>query len=231
MDDLREPAPLVALVDDEPAVTDALEFLLDSVRIHSRTFRSGFEFLDAIPDIRRPLCAVVDLRMPEMSGLELQRRLRDTGVELPLSFLTAHGDVPAAVEAMRAGAVDFIQKPLNPDLFLATVNAMIRIAKDRYQKNLRREAARAALAMLTRRERQVLLGLLRAQSSKQIAKRLDMNPRTVDVHRANLMRKLAVPNRDQLLRLFGDSTFDELVTPDTGGSEELARLAGTTSGR
>lgn len=210
-------SPLVALVDDEASVTDALSFLLDSVRIDSRAFASGKAFLAELPSIDRPVCAVVDLRMPELSGMELQQRLKETGEDLPLLFLTAHGDVPAAVEAMRNGAVDFIQKPFNPDAFLNSVNTLIRIARERHDEKLRRGRNNAALAKLTPRERQVLQGLLRAQSSKQIARDLGMNPKTVDVHRANLMHKLAVRSRDQLLLMFGK--FDE---DDASGTPAIA---------
>jgi len=195
---------LVLLVDDEHAVTEGLAWLLESVRIPSRAFDSAGALLKALPGIEGPACAVVDMRMPEMTGLELQERLRDLGVELPIVFLTAHGDVPAAVRAMQGGAVDFMQKPFNPEAFLASVNRMIRLAQARHVLRLQRARKEELRARLTPREREVLGGLLRAQSSKEIARRIGINPKTVDVHRANLMRKLGATGTGELVALFSD---------------------------
>lgn len=195
---------LVLLVDDEHAVTEGLTWLLESVRIQSRAFDSPGALLKALPAIKGPACAVVDMRMPEMTGLELQERLRDLGIELPIVFLTAHGDVSAAVRAMQGGAVDFMQKPFNPDAFLASVNRMIRLAQVRHELRQRRARLEELRARLTPREREVLGGLLRAQSSKEIARHIGINPKTIDVHRANLMRKLGVTRAGELVALFSD---------------------------
>lgn len=195
---------VVLLVDDERAVTDGLAWLLESVRIPSRAFHTPSALLRALPGIEGPACAVVDMRMPEMTGLELQERVRDLGVELPIVFLTAHGDVPAAVRAMQGGAVDFMQKPFNPDAFLASVNRMIRLAQTGHDLRQRRARLEELRARLTPREREVLAGLLRAQSSKEIARRIGINPKTVDVHRANLMKKLGVTGTGELVALFSD---------------------------
>jgi FixJ family two-component response regulator len=126
----------VFLVDDEKSVTDALAWLLDSVKIRSRAFSSASAFLEALGKFSGAACAVVDLRMPEMSGLELQSRISDIGHDLPLIFLTAHGDIPAAVNAMQAGAIDFIQKPFNPEKFLASVQRAMRLAGQRHAKRV-----------------------------------------------------------------------------------------------
>lgn len=193
---------LVLLVDDEPAVTDALAWLLESVRTPSRAFHSPAALLRALPAMDGPICAVVDMRMPEMTGLELQERVRELGIELPIVFLTAHGDVPAAVRAMQGGAVDFMQKPFDPDAFLASVYRMVRLAQDRHAQRRRQARIEELRARLTPRERQVLDGLLRAQSSKEIARRIGINPKTVDVHRANLSRKLGATGTGELVALF-----------------------------
>lgn len=193
----------VYLVDDERSVTDALAWLLESVKISSRPFSSALEFLAKLPELERPACAVLDLRMPEMSGLELQRRMLDAGHDMPLIFLTAHGDVPAAVNAMQAGAVDFLQKPFNPDAFLTSVQRAVRLARERHARQLSELDLRRSLAQLSTRERDVLRELLDGRTSKEIAKALSISPKTVDVHRANVMRKMGVGSSAELLRLLG----------------------------
>lgn len=200
----------VLLVDDEPGLTDALAWLLESVRIQSRAFSSATAFIEALPRLSGPKCAVIDLRMPEMSGLELQKWLIEHGHDIPMMFLTAHGDVPAAVNAMQAGAVDFVQKPFNPDAFLRSVNRIVRLARERHERQCRQHAVDELQAKLSTRERDVLACLLRGQSSKEVARKLDISPKTVDVHRANIMKKLMVSNVSELQRL--------LTAHDPGGS-------------
>ena len=191
----------VFLVDDDPEVTASLAWLLESVKIATRTENSPLAFLQAIREVSGPACAVLDLRMSEMSGLELQQRLTAEGLEIPLIFLTAHGDVPAAVNAMQAGAVDFLQKPFNPQVFLSGVNRMIRQARERFGE--REEKARLArlLAKLSRREADVLDALFDGLTSKEIGRLLEVSPKTVDVHRANIMRKLGVSTGTGLTRM------------------------------
>jgi len=194
---------VVFLVDDETGVTDALCWLLDSVKIPSRAFHSASTFLAALDRFDGPACAVLDLRMPEMSGLELQQRLREAGHDLPLIFLTAHGDVPAAVNAMQAGALDFVQKPFNPNDFLASVRRAIRQARARYEAHEVDEELRRRLGQLSPREVDVLRGLLDGRTSKEIARDLDISPKTVDVHRANVMRKMGAGTSTELVRMMG----------------------------
>lgn len=191
----------VLLVDDERDVTDALMWLLESVKIQSRAFNSASDFLAALPRIRGPMCAVLDLRMPEMSGLELQQRLVDEGYDIPLIFLTAHGDVPAAVNAMQVGAIDFVQKPFNPQAFLASINRIVRLARERHAQQQSDREFRDQLARLSTREAEVLKGLLDGRTSKEIARLLNISPKTVDVHRANVLRKMMVSNVAELVRL------------------------------
>lgn len=196
-------AVLVLLVDDEPGVTDALTWLLESVRIPSRAFASAHDFLRALGEIDGPVCAVLDLRMPEMSGLELQQRLLEAGHDLPVMFLSAHGDVPAAVNAMQAGAVDFLQKPLNPQAFLTSVNRIIRLARERYAVRQHELVLQRELRKLSSREIDVLEGLRRGHTSKEIARALEISPKTVDVHRANILRKMKVSSAAELIRRIG----------------------------
>ncbi len=196
-------AVLVLLVDDEPGVTDALTWLLESVRIPSRAFASAHDFLRTLGEIDGPVCAVLDLRMPEMSGLELQQRLLEAGHDLPVMFLSAHGDVPAAVNAMQAGAVDFLQKPLNPQAFLTSVNRIIRLARERYAVRQHELVLQRELRKLSSREIDVLEGLRRGHTSKEIARALEISPKTVDVHRANILRKMKVSSAAELIRRIG----------------------------
>lgn len=182
------PAVQVFLVDDESTVTDALMWLLESVKIPSRSFDSADDFRQALRDARGPVCAVLDLRMPGVSGLELQQQLIDD----PLIFLSAHGDVPAAVNAMQQGAIDFLQKPVNAQAFLHSINRIVRQARERFRSRQRDLGIRQQLDRLSARELEVLDGLLDGRTSKEIARLLDISPKTVDVHRASVMRKLGV---------------------------------------
>lgn len=198
---MRDEPVSVFIVDDEPEVTGSLAWLLKSVNIPARTFNSPTAFLNAVRSTTGPICAVLDLRMPEMSGLELQQQLIAEKLEMPLIFLSAHGDVPAAVNAMQMGAVDFLQKPFNPQDFLKCINRMLRQAKERYDSRERALALRAHLDKLSGREIEILDALIAGQTSKEIARRFEISPRTVDVHRANIIRKMAVTSSTELLRL------------------------------
>lgn len=204
---------LVFLVDDEPGVTDALGWLLESVKIPSRAFQSASAFLAALDRFDGAACAVLDLRMPEMSGLELQQRLTEAGHDLPLIFLTAHGDVPAAVNAMQAGAVDFVQKPFNPNSFLVSVRRAIQQARERFEERTADREQQRRLGQLSAREVDVLRGLLDGRTSKEIAKGLNISPKTVDVHRANVLRKMGAATSAELVRMLGRASALPSVLP------------------
>lgn len=191
----------VFLVDDDPEVTASLVWLLDSVKIDARPVNSPLAFLQAVREAERPVCAVLDLRMSEMSGLELQQQLAAEGLEIPLIFLTAHGDVPAAVNAMQAGAVDFLQKPFNPQVFLNCVNRLVRQARERFGERAERARLQRQLGKLSKREADVLDALFDGLTSKEIGRQLQVSPKTIDVHRANIMRKMAVSTSTELMRL------------------------------
>lgn len=193
----------VLLVDDDKDVTDALAWLLDSVKIRSRAFSSASAFLEALGGLEGAACAVVDLRMPQMSGLELQNQMAKAGRDLPLIFLTAHGDISVVVNAMRAGAIDFIQKPFNPDKFLDSVQRAMRLAGERHARHVADLGIRRRVAQLSAREQEVLHSLLDGRTSKEIAAALAISPKTVDVHRANVMRKMGVASGVELVRLVG----------------------------
>ena len=194
------PPVQVVLVDDETEVTDALKWLLDSVKISSTAFNSATPFLAAVRDCKGPTCAVLDLRMPEISGLELQQQLLQQGHDLPLIFLSAHGDVPAAVNAIQSGALDFLQKPFNPQVFLNSVNRMLKLARERHEIRQRRLELDKQLGQLSQREAEVLNYLVKGNTSKEIAQLLDISPKTVDVHRANILHKMQVKTLTELRR-------------------------------
>ena len=193
----------VFLVDDEAEVTDALVWLLDSIKMKSRAFSSAAPFLQAVRDATGPVCAVLDMRMPEMSGLEIQKALRDEGFDLPLFFLSAHGDIPAAVNAIQLGAVDFLQKPFKPQQFLDAINHIHRLARERFSAAQARAQLQRQMDRLSGREAEVLDLLARGYTSKEIAQKLIISPKTVDVHRANVMHKMGARSAAELQRMMG----------------------------
>lgn len=200
MSEPLQPADIF-LLDDEPQVTDGLVWLLESVKLKARVFHEPQRFIDAVRRHRGPLCAVLDLRMPRMSGLEVQQALVDSGHDIPLFFLTAHGDVPAAVNAMQGGAMTFLQKPFRTQEFLDAVNRLLEAAVLRFDRAARRREASQRLDKLSARELEVLERMLQGMTSKEIARALAISPKTVDVHRSNLMRKLDAESVSTLHKL------------------------------
>jgi FixJ family two-component response regulator len=194
----------VYIIDDEEDLRDALSMLMRAVGLRVVTFASARDFLQNIQQ-RESGCLVLDIRMPGMSGIELQAELHKRRVRLPIVFLTGHGDVPLAVQAMKAGAVDFIQKPLDEHrLVVAVMNAL----KSNDANNMLTESAIGTttppsekLALLSRRERDVLDHLVNGKASREIAILLSISIKTVEFHRANIREKLGVTNLPELLRL------------------------------
>jgi len=188
----------VFIVDDDDAVRDSIQELVESVDLQAQSYASGQAFLDSFQP-ERPGCLVVDVRMADMSGLLLQQKLGDLGAGIPIIIITGHGDVPMAVHALQAGAVDFIQKPYRDQLLLDSI--IKALAAD---AAARRSAAGTDdldrhLAALTKREREVLDKLLEGGSSKHIARDLGISPRTVEAHRQNLLHKLEVGSVKELM--------------------------------
>jgi two-component system, LuxR family, response regulator FixJ len=191
---------LIYIVDDDEAVRDSLSLLLGTRGYTVRTFASAPEFLAAAPTLR-PGCLIADVRMPGMDGLELRRRLVDRAMAFPLILITGHGDVPLAVRAMKAGAVDFIEKPFTAEAILnSAAVALSRLALPGEQDQLVATAA-ARLDQLTPRERDVLQGLLAGLPNKSIAYDLSISPRTVEIHRARVMDKMGARNLSELIRM------------------------------
>ena len=191
---------LVYVVDDDEAVRDSLSLLLEARGYTVRSFAGAPEFLAAARALR-PGCLIADIRMPEMDGLELQQRLIERGLPFPLIMITGHGDVPLAVRAMKAGAIDFIEKPFTAQTILNSVAAaLVRVAEPHGQDEIALAAA-ARLTLLTPREREVLQCLLVGLPNKSIAYDLAISPRTVEIHRARVMEKMQADSLSHLVRL------------------------------
>ena len=193
-------AELVHVIDDDPAVRDSLSFLLETASLETRVYDSAIAFLEALPEVTSG-CVVTDVRMPEMTGIELVRRLKAQGFTLPIIMITGHADVPLAVEAMKAGVADFIEKPFNDDILLAAIATALRSGEEG-----RRGAAEVAeitgrLTSLSGREREVLDGLVAGHANKVIAFDLGISPRTVEIYRANVMTKMKAASLSELVRM------------------------------
>jgi two-component system response regulator FixJ len=189
----------VHVIDDDDAVRDSLSFLLENAGMQARTYESARAFLDQMPADSG--CVITDIRMPDMSGIELLRRLSELGSKFQVIVITGHGDVPLAVEAMRLGAVDFIEKPFEDEVLLAAVRSAVARRADVAQIKVDRAAVIARLQSLSAREKQVLDGLVAGHPNKVIAFDLGISPRTVEVYRANLMTKMQASSLSDLVRM------------------------------
>ncbi len=192
--------PIVYVIDDDDAARQSLAFLLQTAGVRTRSFDSAKAFLDVLPTIDAG-CVITDVRMPEISGIDLLRRIKDGGAELPVIVITGHGDISLAVEAMKIGAADFLEKPFDDELLLSAVRA----ALDKEAIVARHKAEIAGihekLAALSNRERQVLEGLVAGHANKNIAFDLGISPRTVEIYRANVMTKMAANSLSDLVRM------------------------------
>jgi len=199
--------PTVFIVDDDEAYLDSVQELVHSVGLVSEGFRSAAEFLERL-DPARAGCLVLDVRMAHMSGIALQARLKEIGARIPIVFISAHGDIATAVNAVKAGAVDFVQKPYHEQQLLDAINEALR--RDAHARTLAADADGAAgwtatlaqrAAVLTTREREVMTLALKGLPSKMIAKELGISHRTVEQHRSSLLDKLGVGSITELMRL------------------------------
>ena len=192
--------PTVFLVDDDDAVRDALGLLLDSVGLRTASYPSAAEFLDHY-DPGRPGCLVLDIRMPAMSGMELQTALAEKSVNIPIIFLSGHGNVSMSAKAFRSGAVDFLEKPFDENVLLERIHEAIRLDRSNREATARRSAAHTRLASLTRREHEVMLLIVTGHANKEIATKLDLSTRTVETHRGRIMEKTGVQSLTELIEL------------------------------
>jgi len=197
------------VVDDDRNVRLMLSYMLGDADLQSRPFASGADFIAALPDLR-PGCILLDVRMPDMDGLEVMAELSRLSVDWPVVFMTGHGDVAVAVEAMKLGAIDFLQKPFAEDALLACFERGFALLEQRSAAAGRRAGARARIEQLTAREREVLQSLLAGLSNKLIADRLGISLRTVEMHRGNMMERLGVDNLAEALTLAMESGLEPL---------------------
>ena len=192
--------PIVHLIDDDEAVRNSLSFVLEMNDLPARTYGSALEFL-AVADGVQTGCVVTDVRMPEMSGLELIRKLKERGVALPVIVITGHGDVPLAVEAMRAGVIDFIEKPFDDEVLLRSIRMALNARAETDVHAEERQRFEQMLATLSGRETEVLRGVIAGKMNKVIAFELGISPRTVEVYRANVMSKTHANGLSELVRI------------------------------
>ena len=199
---------IVHLVDDDEAIRRSASFMLKTSGFQVKTYASGVELLKDAKELQ-PGCILLDVRMPEMDGLQVQAALQERGIGYPVIVMTGHGDVSVAVQAMKAGAVDFIEKPFEKAVLLSAIEeGFCRIERAGRSRG-RAEEAQVRLQALTPREREVLEGLVRGHPNKTIAYDLDISPRTVEIHRANLMSKLGVASLSEALRIAFAAGLDE----------------------
>ena len=193
-------SPVVHVIDDDDAARDSLTFLLRSAHIEVRSYETAPAFLAMAKTVATG-CIITDVRMPEMTGIELLRCLRDMGTDIPVIVITGHGDIPLAVEAMKYGAADFFEKPYDDDALLTAVRAALNRQEGAAQKAAELATLNERLATLSNRERQVLEGLVAGKPNKIIAFDYDISPRTVEIYRANLMTKMHAASLSELVRM------------------------------
>ena len=191
---------VVHVIDDDEAVRQSLAFLLGTAGLEVRTYDSATAFLDALPNVVAG-CVITDVRMPVVGGLELLRRLRKLKLAVPVIVITGHGDVPLAVEAMKMGAADFLEKPFDDEALLASVRSALNALDRDRKREVERSEIESRLSGLSSREREVLEGLVAGQANKQIAHALGISPRTIEIYRANLMTKMQAASLSDLVRM------------------------------
>lgn len=192
---------VIHVVDDDPALRRSLRFLLESVGWQVRLHASAEEFLEIAGSLSRPCCLLLDIRMPTMSGLELQQVLRERGIAAPILFMTGHADVSMAVQALKSGADDFIVKPFNDQVILDAVAAAMRHSASLWQAEYKRTEAGKVLASLSPREQEVARFVALGRPNKLIATELDISEKTVHIHRQHVMKKLGITSAAELARL------------------------------
>jgi len=197
----RDPQQLVYVIDDDEAVRDSMGMLLESADLPYCCYSSAERFI-AEHDGSQRGCLVLDIRMPGMTGLELQQQLAQMGSSLPIIFITGHGDVPMAVEAMRHGALDFLRKPVNEESFLERIAYAFDQESGDWHQKLDRDQARQRIDSLTEREHEVFLLVAEGLANKAIASELGISERTVEVHRSQVMKKLGAKTLAQLVRIY-----------------------------
>ena len=195
-----QPEPVIYVIDDDDAVRQSLEFLLKTAGYAVCGFESGKAFLDVLPQLKSG-CIITDVRMPEITGIDLLRHVKEAGVDIPVIVITGHGDISLAVDAMKLGAVDFLEKPFDEDQLMAALKSTLSRDADMAVQKAELSEINDKLAVLSNRERQVLDGLVAGNANKTIAFDLGISPRTVEIYRANLMTKMAANSLSDLVRM------------------------------
>ncbi len=191
---------MVHVIDDDEALRESLAFLLRTAQIDVQSFASAAAFIETLPDPNLR-CIITDVRMPGLSGIDLLKRLKEMKINVPVIVITGHGDVMLAVEAMKIGAVDFLEKPFDDEVLLASVESALRQQEGERKRHTERADIEERLAALSNRERDVLGGLVAGRANKQIAFDLGISPRTVEIYRANLMNKMQAASLSDLVRM------------------------------
>ena len=194
------PEPTVFIIDDDEAVRRFLSGLIASVGLHVETYASAQEFLDA-DEPSQPGCILLDIRMPGMSGLELQKELASRNIRIPIIILTGHGNVQVAVHALKAGAVDFIEKPFNNELLLDRIQMAVAESVDADTTRVKQDEIAHRMELLTPREHQVLDIVAAGETNKAIARRLEISEKTVEIHRARVMEKMQAKSLADLVKM------------------------------
>lgn len=195
-----QPEPIIYVIDDDDAVRQSLEFLLMTAGISVQGFESAKAFLETLPQVRSG-CVITDMRMPEITGLDLLRRVKEINGDLPVIVITGHGDISLAVEAMKIGAVDFLEKPFDDEHLLTVVRSALNRDATAAKRKAEIADINEKLSVLSNRERQVLEGLVAGHANKNIAFDLGISPRTVEIYRANVMTKMSASSLSDLVRM------------------------------
>lgn len=193
----------VFIVDDDPAIRDALSLMIEQEEIAVLSFESADAFLNAYRHECKG-CAIIDIRMPDMSGMELHQILLERNITLPVIFLTGHGDIPMSVQAMKAGAVDFLTKPVTREKLIASIKAALQQSETKLLHQANHQSSATKLASLTERERDVMLLAVKGYSNKHIARELGISHRTVEIHKSKIMHKTGAINLLDLVRIVHD---------------------------
>ncbi len=197
---MSEKNATIFVVDDDEAIRDSLDVLLKTVDLNTTTFSSGDEFLEAY-DSGWEGCILLDIRMPGTSGMEVQKRLAESGCSIPIIFITGHGDIPMAVEAMHIGAFDFIQKPFRDQDLLDRIDQALTISDEQEQQSARKKTVQNQFQTLTPREQEVMQFVVHGSANKVIAMDLGVSQRTVEIHRARVMEKMQARSLAELVRM------------------------------